>query len=260
MLHSLHAFMRAGRVAVRAALLAVGSVASVALAAPTVWVTQVSTPAAGTYDRSMALQFTVNFSGPVLVQGSPRLPLRVGDSVRHATFVAPLTVASQPVTMLTFEYAPSPTDRDEDGVTLATMIDLNGGAIVAADRTAAALNFASPDTRGVHVALLPAPTPQILVASAGGTAGDVLTLRGTADGGSRVLVQLVDRGIIGSTQAAANGAWSFDCDRTQIGAGVYQFIASIEDTRGLSSATSAPFVVNVSKRTPDPATVPAFER
>ena len=212
---------------------------SVAAVAQSAFVTHVSVPPAGVYDRSLALPFVVNFSAPVTIQGAPRLAITVGQATRYATAIVPLT-ASVGSTAVTFEYVPEPSDADRDGIVLAGNIDLNGGAITATDRRAAGLTLAPTNTQGIRVAVALPPTPRIL-AAVRGTDGNSLVLEGTADAGSMVMITRSVAGAIGATIARDNGSWSFICPAAaQEGV---QFTAAIENDAGIVSLDSAPFQV-----------------
>lgn len=243
---------------IRAILFAAATLLSLGIAIPAtaqVFVTQVSAPADGTYDRSLALHFTATFSAPVTVQGAPRLALRVGDRIRHATWMPPLG-PSPAATSLTFVYHPEPLDRDLDGITIVPQLDLNGGAIRAMDTTPVHLAFAPPDTRGVYVTLRPLPSPRILGLTTGTESnpaelarGQSFLLRGTADGASRVTVGLVDVGIVGSVTAAPNGAWSMPYPSSLLSPGTHRLVATAETAGGLVSAPSAPLDLRIGAAT-----------
>lgn len=221
------------------------------------FVTEVTAPAPGTYDRTLALHFTARFSAPVIVEGAPRLALRVGERVRHASYTPPLgTVRASDA--ITFVYHPDPLDNDEDGITVVPELDLNGGTIQGLDTSPVRLGFASPETRGVLVTLLPPPTPRIIGLSQPERAAtpapeleNAFALRGTADAGSRVRVELVEVGVVGSTVTTTNGAWSMPYPTSLLSPGTHRVVVTAENSDGLISAPSAPLDLRVS--TPPPA-------
>jgi hypothetical protein len=243
-------FPGAALAAARSNLKRVSSIALVGLGLPLAVFAQpasissVSVPAAGNYNRTLALPFTVNFSSPVLVQGAPRLAIDVGGVTRYATAVLPLT-AGAPTTAVTFEYLPGPSDVDADGITLAYAIDLNGGAITSVGSSAAVVTLPSTDTHAIRITVALPPTPRIAMAVRGGPSGDVLYLEGTADAGSMVMVTRTDVGVIGATLARSNGSWSFACP--SVSSGSFQFTAAVENDAGIVSAESAAFRVTVSQ-------------
>ncbi|MDO8545309.1 MAG: hypothetical protein Q7S40_33120 [Opitutaceae bacterium] len=222
--------------------LAVSTVAE----AQAVFVTRLETPPAGTYDPSLSLHFTATFSAPVVVTGRPRLTLRVGENIRHATAVTPLN-SGGPTTSVTFEYAPAPVDRDDDGIVVTPAIDLAGGAIRGTDASPAELTFWSADTRGIRIGSQRPPVPRILglTAPAETDRADSLLLCGTADGSSRVTVTLVDVGILGRTTAAENGAWALPYPRSLLTPGIHRLMATTQNSAGLVSAESAPLDITV---------------
>ena len=210
--------------------------------APTAFVSSVSVPPAGVYDRTLTLPFVVNFSEPVTVQGAPRLAITVGQSTRYATAVIPLSAPAR-CTAVAFEYLPAPSDADNDGIVLAGAIDLNGGTITTADFTAAGLTLTPTNTQAIQISVALPPTPRILAAVRGGADGSSLVLEGTADAGSMVMVTRTDAGVVGATIARANGSWSFTCP--VVGQGTFQFTAAIENDAGIVSSDSAPLRVMI---------------
>ena len=101
-----------------------------------------TTPAA-----AATLNFTVNASEAVIVNGTPRLAIDVGGTTRYATYASGSGTAA-----LTFAYAVQPGDFDANGITLASPLDLNGGSIAdIAGNPASALTFTLPDTSALKV-------------------------------------------------------------------------------------------------------------
>ena len=100
-------------------------------------------PSGDTYVRGERVRVWVEFDRDVMVTGSPQVALTIGSQTRHATYsghstiVAPGggTIVDEDV--LSFDYLVRATDRDEDGISIATnALALNGGSIKhAADRT-----------------------------------------------------------------------------------------------------------------------------
>ncbi|HUR59406.1 MAG TPA: hypothetical protein VM029_16945 [Opitutaceae bacterium] len=241
MLHELLALRRVARsFFFRGILVALLPAAALAQSAQ---ITRVVGPSDGAYDRSVSLTFLVSFSAPVLVQGEPRLPLRVGNAQRFATLAPTLGPSGVGVSTLAFQYVPDAADADADGIAVANAIDLNQGTIIAGDATPAQLTFAAPDTRGVNVTMQRPPTPRIVSARAGGAQGQTLVLSGTADADSMVLLTRADIGLIGATIAAPNGAWSFEYADAHVG--TLLFSASAESTDGILSMESGLFSVTL---------------
>jgi len=89
-------------------------------------ITSVSVPANGTYGSGMYLDFTVNFSEPVVVNtvgGIPSLSVDIGGTTRNATYISGGGSAS-----LVFRYTVQTGDLDLDGIAVAGL-SLNGGSI-----------------------------------------------------------------------------------------------------------------------------------
>jgi hypothetical protein len=104
-------------------------------------------PAAGTYRRGAWLTFTVRFSEPVQVSGSPRLSLRIGGGDRYATLTAGTGTAE-----LTFRYQVVRADRALRGITVGRMIGLPDGATLR-DITGnpAAVDLPALSTAGIRI-------------------------------------------------------------------------------------------------------------
>jgi ELWxxDGT repeat protein len=83
---------------------------------------------AGHYKAGTVLGFTVGFSEPVTVEGTPRIPLQVGKAWRHAAYVGNTDGST-----LRFAYTVQPGDNtpvgDRTGPGVAGAIDLAGGSI-----------------------------------------------------------------------------------------------------------------------------------
>lgn len=79
-----------------------------------------------TFGPDDAIEFRVDFSGPVVVTGNPRLLLRIGERVRSAYIVRVWPSG----TTLVFGYFVDASDRDDDGVSIpADALFLNRGSI-----------------------------------------------------------------------------------------------------------------------------------
>lgn len=98
-------------------------------------VNTVSVPASDTYVESENLNFTVNFSKPVDVVGSPALRLTVGASVVDATYVSGTGTSD-----LLFRYVVQDGDEDGDGVAV-NALELQGGGITSNGGLAADLTL-----------------------------------------------------------------------------------------------------------------------
>jgi hypothetical protein len=105
-------------------------------------------PAAGIYDRPDALEFIMTFSETVNVDGVPQLSVDIGGQIRAANFVSATGATA------TFRYTLSATEpSDQDGVTVASFMALNGGSITdMAGNALTGLAFTPPDTTAVLVA------------------------------------------------------------------------------------------------------------
>ncbi len=131
--------------------------------APTI--ANVAVPTGGTYKLGDNLDFTVTFSESVVATGVTRLPiaLDVGGTV-NANYVS-----GTGTTKLVFRYTIAAGTLDTDGITVATALALNGGAILDAAGNSAVLtlNNVAP-TSGVFLDGI-APTVVAVSAPLGGT-------------------------------------------------------------------------------------------
>jgi len=130
-------------------------------------IASVTGPSAGGYKAGAVLTFTVTFSGPVTVTGTPQLGLTIGSTTRQASYVS-----GSGGTALTFTYTVQPGENDPDGIAVASPVALNGGSIGNA-LGASVLDFTPPTTAAVFVDTLPPtvlsvvrlnPGPQLLAA------------------------------------------------------------------------------------------------
>lgn len=108
-------------------------------------ITSVTAPASGTYESEFS--FEVNLSTPVVVDGSPRLPITIGQDTKYADFVPEFSTE----TKLIFSYSVSNIDYDDDGIAVQTNIDLNGSEIKSLSGKDALLTFNSINTSSIRV-------------------------------------------------------------------------------------------------------------
>ena len=108
---------------VNTTLNSVASTSSVLVDAVVPFINSVLVPAVGVYGVGETLSFTVNFSQPVIVTGTPQLAITVGSATRKANYAS-----GTGGTALQFSYVVVAGDLDKDGVTI-TGLSLNGGGI-----------------------------------------------------------------------------------------------------------------------------------
>lgn len=150
------------------------STAGVRVAAP-LTLDSVTVPADGTYYEGNPLDFTVTFSDPITVTGTPSIPLTIGAATRAAAYVSGSGSAD-----LLFRYVVQAADVDSDGIEVGAAIALNGGTIRdAALRDAPTSLAGTPSTAGVvvaqpdrsHSGASPTGTGTITASFTGGGAG-----------------------------------------------------------------------------------------
>lgn len=111
-------------------------------------ISSVTVPANATYTNGDNLNFIINYNQPVIVTGTPSLPLTLNTG---GTVQAVYTSGSGS-NALVFSYAISPTDQDADGINVGSSISLNGGSIAngsSCDAAVAVNNL--PSTAGIRV-------------------------------------------------------------------------------------------------------------
>jgi hypothetical protein len=105
-------------------------------------------PSSGTYIKDQFLIFSATFSESVVVgtiSGVPNLALTIGGNNRFADYY---TSAGS---MVGFKYQVAGDDQDSDGITVGTLINLNGGSILDLNQNQALLNFMAPQLLAVKV-------------------------------------------------------------------------------------------------------------
>lgn len=117
--------------------------------APTVQ--SASGPASATYVPGQFLSFALTFNEAVTVTGTPRLTLTIGSTTRYADYLSGTGTST-----VNFRYTVQAGDADVDGISVASLIDLNSGTIADVATNAATLTFTAPNTSGVLVTECPA--------------------------------------------------------------------------------------------------------
>lgn len=111
------------------------------------FVTTLAVPADGNYVTSNPLNFTINFSFPVAVSGSPRFVLTIGTHTRYAYYVS-----ESGSNTLVFSYMVVSGDSAPSGISVANAIDLNSGSINGSGTGIGAnVSFIQPNLSGVTV-------------------------------------------------------------------------------------------------------------
>ena len=114
---------------------------------PTVLANGVILPYDGSYKLGETLTFTFTMSEPVVVTGSPRLPVTIGPNVRIALFVAP---ASSPSKTLVFQYTVLDTDIGPVSISLGSLM-LGTATVRDVAGNDANLGYTAPSTAAILV-------------------------------------------------------------------------------------------------------------
>ncbi len=107
-------------------------------------------PVNGTYVAGQNLDFTVTYSEPVVVTGSPFVGVTLDSGAAQAAYVSGTGTAT-----ITFRYTVAPGNLDTDGIAVDSSITLNGGTIKDAAGNNAATGVTFPSTAGVLVDAVP---------------------------------------------------------------------------------------------------------
>jgi hypothetical protein len=195
-------------------------------------VVHVIPPRAGNYCSGIAWYLEVWFNGPVAVTGLPRIPITIGTSTRYAVWEGPpLDNLPAGYRALRFGLVLDPADFDDDGINVASSIDLNGGSIRDANGNNVGLAFAPPDTRGVRVGQWPPSSPRIISVASDGSGGSSrlpreqrLVIRGIS-GGQTVDVYRADGTYVGAAAGNEVGEWSLNVTSNVVAPGLPTFFA-----------------------------------
>ncbi len=110
-------------------------------------ITNVTGPSAGTYDSPQNLDFSVTFSEPIDIVGTPRILITIGSQSRTAGLVSFSGATAN------FRYSLLAADTDDDGVSVNSSLDLNSGTIADENGNQLTnLSFTAPDTSSVFIA------------------------------------------------------------------------------------------------------------
>jgi hypothetical protein len=104
-------------------------------------------PDNATYKLYENVDFKVLWSESIIITGSPRIAITVGGTSTYATYYAAGSTATNSI----FRYNVSNGHLDNDGISAAATIDLNGGTIRDAATNDAVLTYTLPDLSGVLV-------------------------------------------------------------------------------------------------------------
>ena len=109
-------------------------------------VTNVTVPASRIYKAGDSLDFTASFNSSVTVEGTPYLPVTVGDKQACAYYIS-----GSGSNKLVFRYTAAVGDNDADGIVLGDSIVLNGGTIKGGTMDAQLYLNNSAATTGIKV-------------------------------------------------------------------------------------------------------------
>ena len=106
-------------------------------------------PPSGTYTSGNELIFTLQFSEPVNITGTPRILIDMGGNPGHAVYNAALSTNGSSTHH--FTYTVTGSDFDADGIVPKTLVELNGGTIANSSNVNAALTLPSHNASGILI-------------------------------------------------------------------------------------------------------------
>lgn len=221
-------------------------------------VSSVSVPASATYAAGQNLDFTVNFSGAVIVNtgaGTPWMDITVGSQHVRAYYVSGNGTAA-----LTFRYTAQSGDFDADGISVGS-ISLNLGTIrdiMGYDADPSLNNIGNTTEVKIDAVAPGIPSiPDMLAAFDTGISDDdnitnnlTPILTGTAEPYSMMKLYAIPWGVVGSGQADLNGIWNIPIV-TFPGIEFVQYTATATDTVGNESAQSPGISIRVNVQLPN---------
>lgn len=207
-------------------------------------------PSDSTYINNQHTDFQITFSESVYVVGLPRLHLNVGASTVYANYIS-----GSGTSTLTFRYLPQLGEVDNDGISVASPIDLNSGSILDNAGNPAALSFIPPVLTGVLIngdndTSITLNTPDhILVANS-----TAYTLTGSCSDNTQDVVVTIEATTLTPNPVCDSNTWSITSDVSAIADGPSLNInVSHDDGSGNIATTSenilkdstAPSITNV---------------
>lgn len=110
--------------------------------------TGLTPPDNGNYETGDSLDFVVPYSLAVVTSGTPRVTITIGENTRYANYLSGSGTQS-----LTFRYMVVAEDSAPDGISMAALIDLNGGSIlsVATPQVPASAGLTTADLTGITI-------------------------------------------------------------------------------------------------------------
>lgn len=199
-------------------------------------VLSVSPPANGTYVGSQNLNFTVTFSEPVVITGSPRIAISVGAATLYATATTTALSSTH-----NFRYTVANGQDDSDGILLASPINLNGGTIRDVALNNSVLTFIPPLTTGVLVDTVPSiPSSLTLVtpsSSPGVSATPTVQVGGVSSGDTITLYS--DSACLNALVSGVASGTTVNLTTASLAIGDYTFYARATNSVPLSSDCSA---------------------
>jgi hypothetical protein len=93
------------------------------------------------YGEGATIYFNVEFDKNIIVTGSPRIELNIGGNTRYAEYVI-----GSGSSVLQFSYTVASPDADNDGISMVSPIQLNGGTLKDSQNEMASLSYSVPNT------------------------------------------------------------------------------------------------------------------
>ena len=202
-------------------------------------VASVSVPANGTYVLGQNIDFTINTSEAIILDtngGTPRIALTVGTTTRYATYLSGSGMSAN-----VFRYTVQSGDFDANGITVAAVIEANGGTLRdgAGNNMNLVLNNVG-STAAVLVDGLTVPdAPTIGTATAGNAMASITFTAPANNGGTAITAYTATASPGGASGSCAGPAACAITVNGLTNGSAYTFTVTATNAKGTSVASAA---------------------
>jgi len=223
-------------------------------------VTSLEVPSNGTYKIGDNLDFKLNFSLPVSINGAPTLQLTIGTASVEATLQGTVTSANA----ATFRYTVVEGNLDTDGLVVAAALSLNGATIKDASNIDAAttLNNVGPTAAVLVDGVKPTPTISTTAAATINTAFSITVEFDEPVAGFGANDLTVTNGTASNFAVVSNNRiWTFDITPSVAGNVAMQVAAGAANDNAGNGNNASNIITRLYNRNPTDITLsPAIIR